>query len=189
VTGADLVPRTGGLILAPNHNSYADPPLVGYASPRVVWFMAKAHLFRNRLLALGMRAFHAYPVDVDGVDREALRFTERLLRDGEVVCIFPEGSVSDDGRLMPLKPGLALLSLRAGVPIVPMALIRTNRLLPPDAKFVRFAEGGIRIEFGEPIHPASIPSGLERRAAIDWLTARLDDALRALLAAEHQPPA
>lgn len=189
VEGTKNIPASGAVILAPNHASYADPPIIGLVSPRVPWFMTKANLFEMRLLAPLMRLFHAFPVAVSGVDRQALRRSEELLGQGQMLCIFPEGGVSDDGRLQPLKPGLALLALRTGTPIVPVALIRTHEFLSPTRSLPRFARGGVCVRIGRPITCEGLPDGAQRSEQVSWLMAEVETALCRLLPPEQQPAA
>lgn len=187
VEGAQHVPRAGGVILAPNHASYSDPPIMGLACPRVLWFMTKAPLFDHPLLGTIMRLFHAYPVEVERVDREAIRFTEQLLEKGEAVCIFPEGGVSGDGRLMALKSGLALIALRTGVPVVPVALVGTNGFLRPGSQCLGRAPGGVHVIFGPPLALDGLPREGGRQEQLEWLTRSLREAIAALLPEEHLP--
>jgi 1-acyl-sn-glycerol-3-phosphate acyltransferase len=187
IDGVEQVPREGGLILTPNHGSYADPLILGMACPRVIWWMTKKHLFKIPLLGPIMRIFHAFPVDVEHFDREALRFSEELVRKGEVLCIFPEGGVSDDGRLLPLKPGLGLIALRTGAPVLPVALVRTHRFFPPTGWLPRFVPGGVEVRFGAPIPLEQVPTDISRREQSEWITARVRDALLTLLPEEHHP--
>jgi len=188
VEGQEHVPKTGGVLIAANHLSYADPPAIGLAMRRRCWFMGKAPLFRVPVLAPVSRMYLAFPVRVDGgMDRDALRRTETLLAAGEAVCIYPEGHVSRDGKLHPLQPGAALLALRAGVPVVPAAITGTDRSIPPPHCIPHFAPGGTRVRFGPPLHPSDAPSGLSRREQADWLTARMAEALAALLPPERLP--
>jgi 1-acyl-sn-glycerol-3-phosphate acyltransferase len=102
VEGRERLPQSGAVILAANHVSYLDPPLMGLvAAPRPLWYMAKAPLFRVPVLGAVMRLFRSFPVRPDAADREALRKAGEILAAGEALLIFPEGGCSDDGELQP----------------------------------------------------------------------------------------
>jgi len=149
VIGRRNVPATGGVLLASNHTSYMDPPLAGVACPRPIWFMAKADLFTVPILKSLIPRTHAFPVKRGAVDRQALRRTYELLAAGKIVNIFFEGGRSKDGLLGRPESGIAMIALRAGVPIVPTALINADRLLPRKAKMVCFTR--LTVIFGEPL--------------------------------------
>lgn len=149
VIGAEHIPASGGVLLAPNHTSYADPPLAGVASPRPVWFMAKSELFRIPVLGWLIARVHAFPVKRAAVDREALRRAHELLTAGEVVTVFIEGRTSPDGLLQPPTLGPAMIALRAGVPIVPAAIINADHMLPRDGKLLKLSR--VTVVFGAPL--------------------------------------
>lgn len=115
-------------LFASNHRSYADPPLVGCTLEREIWFLAKTELFANRLFARLIRAYHAIPIDRAELDRSTVRTVESLLGEGESVLMFPEGTRSRDGRLQEFKPGIGLIALRGGAPIVPVHISGSDRL-------------------------------------------------------------
>jgi 1-acyl-sn-glycerol-3-phosphate acyltransferase len=191
VEGAQYVPREGPVILAPNHLSAADWPAVGLASPRLPWFMAKEELFDTPILGPLIRLCHAYPVKRGTPDRSSLRWTESLLRNGQVVVIFPEGEVSPQARLQPLKPGLALVALRTGAPVIPVGLIGTERLIPYGHYLPRPLKEPLIVRFGPPLplddlhEPGrAVPS----RTAIDVATRRLTAAIRSLIDEEAERP-
>jgi 1-acyl-sn-glycerol-3-phosphate acyltransferase len=188
VEGAKHVPRHGAVILAPNHLSAADWPAVGLASPRMPWFMAKEELFETPVLGPLIRLCHAYPVKRDTADRAALRWTEELLRHGQVVVIFPEGQVSPDAQFQPLKPGLALLALRTGATVIPVGLLGTERLMPYGYRFPRPIWKPLVVRFGPPLllddlrePDRTVPS----RAAVNSATERLAAAIQALIVDER----
>lgn len=186
--GREHVPRSGGVLIASNHVSYADPPAIGLAMPRRCWFMGKDLIFRIPVVAPLSRLHLAFPVRVDAaMDRAAIRLTEQLLAAGEAVCIYPEGHVSRDGRLAPLQGGVALIALRAGVPIVPAAIIGAGKAIPPPYCIPRFARGGVRVRFGPVIDPKAAPPGLNRREQAEWLTEQMHAAIARLLPPDCQP--
>lgn len=188
VEGREHVPKTGGVLIAANHLSYADPPAVGLAMPRRCWFMGKDMLFRIPVLAPLCRLHLAYPVRVQAVmDRQAIRHTENLLKAGEAVCIYPEGHVSRNRKLAPLQSGLALIALRTGVPIVPTAVMGTEATFPLPYSIPHFARGGVRVRFGPALDPALAPAGMNRREQADWLTAEIDREIRKLLEPAYLP--
>ncbi len=149
VHGAENFPREGGVILAPNHHSYMDPPVAGSACPRQPWFMAKSELFKPAPFGWLITLFRAFPVHRGKPDRQALRRAEALLKQGEVVLIFPQGRRRWGEDLGEPELGLGLLALRAKVPIVPMALLGTDQTLPRGAKFLH--RGRTRVWIGKPL--------------------------------------
>jgi 1-acyl-sn-glycerol-3-phosphate acyltransferase len=160
VEGAELVPRKGGLVVASNHFSSLDPPVLGVSVPREVNFMAKKELFENRhtrALMLGLRAF---PVDRARSDLGAIKHALKLLRQGVAVGIFAQGTrnVGDVAAL----DGAAFLAQRAEVPLLPAAIWREGR---------RF-----HVRFGEPITATG-----RKREEVSALTAELMARVNALL--------
>lgn len=147
---SENVPRKGGVILAPNHVSFIDPPAVGSGiNFRSVHFMAKIELFKIPVLGFLIRAVGAFPVKQHTADRAAIRQALDYLKKGELVCIFPEGTRSPDGKLTEAQPGLGMVALKARVPVVPAALIGTDKMLPRHSIFFHFAK--VRIVYGKPL--------------------------------------
>ena len=134
VEDADRVPREGGLVMAINHISAWDPPVMGSSVPREISFMAKKELFEKKASALLMRGLHAFPIDRRRSDVSAVKEAMRRLKDGRAVGVFVQGTRSDgDAEAL---DGAAFLAQRAGVPLQPAAIWREGR---------RF-----RVRFGEP---------------------------------------
>ena len=157
VEGAAKVPREGGLVIASNHFSAWDPPLLGASIPREVHFMAKKELFErhwSRLLMVGLRAF---PVDRKGSDIGAVKDAMRRLKKGLVVAIFVQGT-RNKGDVDPLD-GASFLALRVGVPLQPTAIWRQGR--------------SFRVRFGDPIESVGRDREAMRKVTQE-LTARLD---------------
>jgi 1-acyl-sn-glycerol-3-phosphate acyltransferase len=184
VTGREQVPATGGVLLIANHTSYADPPIVGTACPRPVHFMAKAELFEIPLLAGLIRRTHAFPVRRGRADGAALRRAIRLLRDGEVLLVFPEGTRSPDGRLMELEPGAAFIAMQAQVQVVPVAILGADRLLPRGKPILLPAK--LKVRFGPPLDPFRLRGQRSTGEALERVCEQMGEALRALLPPERR---
>jgi 1-acyl-sn-glycerol-3-phosphate acyltransferase len=140
VSGTENVPPSGALIVASNHVSYLDPPLLGTWFPRVIHFMAKQELFEKPVFGPLIRAVHAFPVNREVGDRGAIRHALRVLKSGGVVGIFPEGRRNLDGEAQ-ARSGAVLLASTAQCPVVPVALVNTRQA----AKRLRASHVEVRI--------------------------------------------
>lgn len=149
IIGHENIPEVGPLIVACNHVSYLDPPLVGSSIRRECRYMARASLFRNRLFGGFISRIGAYPMDRERPTREMVRRTLRFLEQGYIVVMFPEGTRSMDGQLGPGEPGIALFVRQSGAPVLPAAVIGPERMWPRTAKLPRPAP--LTVVFGSPI--------------------------------------
>ena len=153
LTGTENVPRTGGAVIALNHISYVDFILGGFGaveSKRLVRFMAKDVLFRNRYSGPLMRGMHHIPVDRSAGTasyREAIRY----LNEGEIVGVFPEATISRSFELKEFKSGTVRMAAEAGVPVIPLILWGTQRMLTKDHPRDFSRHRAIAITVGEPI--------------------------------------
>jgi len=152
IVGRERVPSAGGLLFVCNHTSFADPPLVGVASPRLVDFMAMVELFRNPLLRILMRGVCTFPVDRSRVDHVAAREAIRRLRAGRCVCIFPEGGIRLTERSVLsgdpiLRPGAETLAMLSSATVLPV-IIRDSRKPYDWRNWLR--RGAMRVTFGYP---------------------------------------
>jgi len=150
VTGAENVPPEGGVIIAPNHRSYLDIPLVGCSVKRHLDFMGKKELFHIPLLGYIFRVLGGFPIDRDRMDRSALREAANRLKQGRAIVIYPEGTRSRDGRLLPGRPGIGLIVKMTGARVVPVAISGTEKAMPAGSWFIRPAK--VRIKFGQPMN-------------------------------------
>lgn len=128
MSGHEHIPPTGAVILAVNHISYYDPPLIGSWVPREIHFFAKEELFRNRLFGGIIRALNAFPVRRGTIDRRALEKSQYILRSGGGLLVFPEGTRSKTDNLLDPKPGIGLLAKAVRCPIVPGCIVGSNNL-------------------------------------------------------------
>ncbi|SDL25394.1 1-acyl-sn-glycerol-3-phosphate acyltransferase [Nocardioides sp. YR527] len=182
VTGAENVPRTGGVILASNHLSFADSIVIPSVSPRPVHFLAKSDYFTGTgLKGAAQRAWFEgmgmLPVDRDDPQAAlgSLEVALKVLNKGEAFGIYPEGTRSRDGLLYRGRTGVAHLALTAGVPVVPVGLRGTAELQPVGSSLPRLAK--VTVEFGQSIQVAGrfdgVPLGKARRALTDEVMAAI----------------
>ncbi len=125
VEGLDNIPRTGGLVIAANHISSADPPILGVCLPRVISYMAKKELFESRLFGFFINVLYAFPIDRSRADMSAMREALRRVKSGMAVGIFIQGTRNaGDAEAM---NGAAFIAQRGGVPILPAAIRRHGK--------------------------------------------------------------
>ncbi|MFC2034513.1 lysophospholipid acyltransferase family protein [Chloroflexota bacterium] len=128
VMGRENIPTQGPLLVVANHLHLADPPLVAVSLGRIVIFMAKEELFRSRFSRYFVGGFGAFPVCRGQMDRKAVRQAEKVLADGLALVMFPEAKRSKNAQLQSAFPGSALIALRGGVPILPVAITGTEMI-------------------------------------------------------------
>lgn len=142
------VPKHGGLLVAANHASYLDIPLLGCGMFRRAWYLGRSDLFIPGLKGV-LRWLGWIPLKLGRLDRKALDQAISLIKAGKVVVIFPEGGRSLDGRLRHAKAGLGMIVAQTGCPVVPAYLKGTFEVLPPGAKRPRFHP--VSVSFGAPL--------------------------------------
>jgi len=156
-----------------NHVGAVDPAIIGAWTPRPVWFMAKAELFKGSWAWL-MRGYHAFPVVRHSPDRTALRRAFGLLKQGSAVVLFPEGHRSGDARLLRAEPGAGFVARRSGAPLVPIAITGSQNVLGRHNKVPRRAD--VAMTFGEPFQ---LPernrdgSAMDHQQSADYLMTKI----------------
>lgn len=181
VRGRDRVPVTGSLLIVANHPSWYDPMLLGVISPRRVWFFAKSELFRWPLIGLLCRMTGQVPVHRGESDRAALEKGLGYLKEERAVVVFPEGKVERGGRMMLAHPGAAMLAIRSGATVLPVANIGTRPVL----RSLRHWFPRVCVQIGEPFVPA-LPDGVPRKVGLQMLTQEIMARIAEMLPPEQQ---
>jgi 1-acyl-sn-glycerol-3-phosphate acyltransferase len=179
VDGKEHIPADGAFVLAPVHRSNLDFALVACTSKRRIRFMGKESLWKVPVLRELIETLGAYRVNRGTADREALRVTEELLRSGEPVVMFPEGTRKEGPIVEHVFEGVAFVASRNGVPIVPVGIGGSARAMPKGAKMFRPVR--VHLIVGKPLLPDWDPAqGRPPRRVVHALTERVQRELQAL---------
>ncbi len=192
ISGGDRIPASGGAIIASNHLSIVDSIFLPLLLKRPVTFVAKSEYFTGRspghlFAGAYLRATKQLSVDRAGAraGQEMLDAALKLLQDGELFGIYPEGTRSPDGRLYRGRTGIGWLALHSGLPVIPVAMVGTDRVLPPGHNVPRLHKVAVRV--GEPLtfeaHRDAGPAAQARRAITDEVM----KAIQALSGQEYVP--
>jgi len=169
---AEPLPRTGGLLVLASHQSQLDPLLLGLVCERRLSSLARSSLFQWGPFGAIISALDAIPIDREASPVAAMKLVIRKLRGGGALTIFPEGTRTRDGRLGEVKSGFALVAKRAGVPILPVAIVGAWECWPRTRWFPR--PGRIRLEFGA-IIPAGEVAAMDDKTLVALVTRRLTE--------------
>ena len=149
VYGAHRVPDRGGVLLVSNHQSYLDPVLLGVRLRRPLSYLAKSELFRHKPFAWFIRSLGAFPVRQGAGDVGAMKETIARLQEGHALNIYPEGSRTQDGQLLPIERGIGLVVKKAKVPVVPVVIDGSFQAWPRSCRL--FHPHPIRVMYGPPM--------------------------------------
>ena len=178
IEGQENLPPTGAYVLAPVHRSYVDTPIIACLTSRRLRFMAKQEVWDNRPAGWLVSALGAFPVKRGTVDREAFNRCIMALEGGEPVVLFAEGERKDGPLIQPLFDGAAYIASRAGVPIIPVGIGGSARVMPRHAKMIYPKK--VHVVIGKPIYPQLNGSGRASRKAIAAVTEQLSEDLQRL---------
>ncbi|WP_078546045.1 lysophospholipid acyltransferase family protein [Litchfieldia alkalitelluris] len=167
VIGHDNIPESGPVIICSNHIDNLDPPVVGISVKRPVHFMAKEELFKVPILGKIISKTHAFPVKRGMSDRDALRKALKVLKDGNVLGLFPEGTRSKDGKLGKGLAGAGFFALRSEATVIPCAVIGPYKMF-----------GKLKVVFGEPI---SMEKLREEKASPEFVTDQIMNGIGQLI--------
>jgi 1-acyl-sn-glycerol-3-phosphate acyltransferase len=179
VEGAENIPLEGPVIIAPIHRSNVDFAFSLFISPRKVFFMAKSGVFHPKPFGALLTRLGAFPVNRASADRESMRLSEEVLRRGQALVVFPEGTRKEGVTVEPLHDGAMFLAARTRAKIVPVGIAGSEKAMPVGAKFPRFTR--IHVVVGHPIDP---PSG-DGRISRSEISAKSEE-LRKELEAVYQ---
>ena len=177
IYGRENLIEDGPAILASNHASYLDPPLVGVSCRKDVYFLARKSLFERPVVGPLLAQLNTVPVDRDRGDVAAIRAMIKLLKSGNRVLVFPEGTRSKDGNLQPARAGVGLLIAKSLAPVVPVRVFGSFAALPRSGG-IRFVP--ITVVIGKPLFFTKQDLGDDERAAYQVLSDRVMAAIAAL---------
>jgi 1-acyl-sn-glycerol-3-phosphate acyltransferase len=172
VYGRENVPLEGGALMISNHQSYLDPAILGAQLWRPMSYLAKSELWKNPIFGALITSLNAFPVRQGAGDTGAIKETISRLKEGHLLNIFPEGSRTEDGELLPIQPGAALVIRKAGVPVVPAVVDGSFRAWPKGQILPH--PGPVRVMYGKPMKL----DHLDRKEIV----AEIDRTLRTMLA-------
>ncbi len=186
----DEIPRDGPLIIAANHASNLDAVVVGsWLIPRLgrrIHWLGKRELFDWPIVGWVAANGGVHPVDRAAADVEAFRLARRILDEGHVLFVFPEGTRSPDGALQEARDGVAVLAMRTGAPIVPIGIGASDRVWPKGQRLPH-PGGHVVVRVGRSFLPADeLPPGTDRRAAKSLVTTMIMTRIAALLPARQR---
>ncbi len=165
ITGLENIPAQGPAILMPNHTSFLDSIILGVFPKRYIWFMAKNSEYRHSLLYWFLRLANSFPVRRYTYDVQAVRNAIRIVQQGHILGIFPEGERTWDGELLPLRYGAIRLILALGAPVIPVGITGAYELMPRWTSSIKRIP--VTITIGKPVHFEHIPIPKQTRGDIE----------------------
>ncbi|EDY83994.1 Acyltransferase domain protein [Verrucomicrobiia bacterium DG1235] len=161
VEGMKNVPRHGPVILAVNHASHFDPPLIGCLLPRPINFFARKTLWFNKGASWWLDSVGTIPVDRDGdSDIKAMKATLSTLKNGGLLSLFPEGTRSPDGKLQTAKPGIGLIAAKSQATVIPCRIFNSSKVLSKGKALPNF-DLSVHMRYGSPLPPSAYDPGRE----------------------------
>jgi 1-acyl-sn-glycerol-3-phosphate acyltransferase len=189
VTGIEHLPASGSFVLAANHHNYVDGVVLGVALPRPIAFLVMPRVFNASPLHPPFhRRAGSIMVNLERPDPGAIKQVLRVLANGKVVGIFPEGPFSRHGRMVPGHPGVAMIALRSGVPVVPAAITGTYEALV-GRRFYLPRRYPLSVRFGAPMYFGRARRRLITRGEREEVTRRIMGQIAVLLESEREPSA
>ena len=179
VVGTENFPREGPFLIASNHASHLDPPMVGSQISKQMRFFARKSLWDNKLMAWWLNKVETIPVERDSGDIGAIKRVLQALKEDRAVVLFPEGTRSNDGHLQKPKAGVGLMACKTGVPVVPCRVYGSFAAYGKGAKIPRFGSP-VTIVFGAPIPASDYDDPTVGKARYETAAQRIMDRIAAL---------
>lgn len=148
-SGLERIPKSGGALIICNHLSNLDPVVVQASCNRPVCFLSKRELFANPVAKNIIQWFGAFPIDRDNPDRKAIQHAAELIKQGRLVVIFPEGRLSETGKLLPIQTGFALIARISKCPIITCRLKNTDKVMPYAQVIPRLSFRRLEVHWGQ----------------------------------------
>jgi 1-acyl-sn-glycerol-3-phosphate acyltransferase len=178
IYGQENLIEEGPAILASNHASFIDPPLVGVACQKEIYYLARKSLFEKPIIGPILAQLNTVPVDRDRGDVAAVRAILQILKSGNRVVVFPEGTRSSDGNLQPAKAGVGLIIAKSLAPVVPIRIFGSYAALPRTGGIRLFSP--VTLVVGKPIYFTKEDLGTGERSVYQELSDRVMTAIAAL---------
>ena len=187
VVGAENVPKEGAVILAANHASFADPPMVGAGLDRAINYLARQSLFRFPIVGRILLSWNAVPVDREGGGAKGLKIILDRLLGGAGIILFPEGTRTQDGKLQPAQPGIGLIVAKSDAPVVPVRVFGTYEAWGPNRKVPLPKK--IAVRYGEPIQFEKLRAEAKNcsRERLKEIYQQIADEIMTAIAGLHEP--
>jgi len=166
VEGKENIPLDRGCIIASNHRSYLDPPVLNLVSPRPIIFLAKYDLFKVPILSWLIKKAGAMPLYGGKNDVKTLRKTIEYLKSGYCVGIFPEGTRMKPKTFGKAHSGIGLLALKSKVPVIPTYIGNTDEILPVGSSIPKFFIHSVRVKFGKPLYFSNLKDTKENHQKV-----------------------
>jgi len=179
VAGSHNFPVDGPFLIASNHASHLDPPIVGSHVPRQMRFFARRSLWDNRLLAWWLNQVETIPVERDSGDIGAIKRVLQALKENRAVVLFPEGTRSPDGQLQKPKAGVGLMACKTGVPVVPCRIYGSFQAFGKGTAIPRFGTP-VNVVFGPPIPASDYDDPAAGKARYERAAQRIMDRIAAI---------
>jgi len=179
IEGKENIPKDRNCVMMGNHQHIFDPLMLAMCVPdREIRFMGKKELWNNKVLGWAFTKVHGFPVDRGNIDMAAIRTAMNVLKEGHTLGIFPEGTRSKTGHMLPLLGGASMLALRAKCPVIPVYIDGNYKLFRP-----------MVVRVGKPVEMDDLLEGRVTRETTDELTARVEGAFAGLSNGRSLPPA